>query len=339
MALEFLLSSVRDSCHSTNEQSSAVLNARGSPFSGIVFSVERNTIQLEGGQHGGEESVQEKVSKETGQAKEFLGQGYEISITCYVGGNKCTKQAEMLDSLGHKLPSSAAQISPHLTCNFAPHDTAAYISKLHETGVQRVLALSGDRLRFKPFQRDPDLRESSQLVGLIRAVEKDRCLSPFTVDVAYSPYKSSATEQRRLIKKIEAGADSVKTQPVTYADAVHIERDLDFLRRHLPNGCIGFSVILFQSYSMAAGMKKRFGVDVPSSILYRLQQAGAYCTNETSARKAVVEEGITIASQSVAYLISRGVQHINVMGVKKIDTFNKIIERAGEFLSRKEGYA
>lgn len=339
MTLDILLSPLCTSYYSPGESSFPVANIRRSPLPGILFSVERNTIQLEGSQQEHEEIVQEKFSKEKTQAAEFLENSIPISITCYVGGNKCTKQADMLSSLHQQNQSYALQTSPHLTCNFNPEATSLYLLQLHQVGVRNILALSGDKLRFKPVQRDPDLREASQLVGLIRATERHQGLSPFSIDVAYSPYKSPATEQRKLIKKIEAGAEGVKTQPVTYADAVQIERDLGFLRRHLPNSNIGFSVILFQSYPIAAGMKKRFGVDVPTPILYRLEQAGAYGTDETSARMAVVEEGITIASQSIAYLISRGVQHINIMGVKKMNTFKKIIERAGEFLSRKEVYA
>ena len=304
----------------------------------VLFSVERNTIKLEGNACPGDPSIQAKVNQEIEYTEAFLKAGLPISITCYVGGTRCTKQAEMISALLKRNLGYAPLITPHITCNFSPEDTYEYLQALQSQGIDHLLCLSGDTLdsSFKAFTRDSRLRKAPQLVNMVRLVGlkgKANGLGKNHFEtteptVAYSPFNGAnpLTEQRKFDEKLCAGARSVKTQPVTYADSALINRDLTFLSSRIPESRIGFSVIYYQSVPMAENIETKFRIKVPQEVLNRLRYQEWAGKSDGTSKARVLTEGLRIAAQSIAYLIYSGVQNVNIMGVRKPRTFEKLLE-------------
>ena len=321
--------------------------AQGRP---VLVSIERNTIKLEGNASPDDPCIQAKVQREIDYTEAFLKQNIPVSITCYVGGTRCTKQAEMISKLLLRNPRYASLITPHLTCNFSPDDTYQYLRALQSQGIQHILALSGDKLdpSFKTFARDPLLRHAPQLVSIAHLVDKPRRNAPsphacslhgnsFDISVAYSSFngRHPVTEQRKLEQKLIAGACSIKTQPVTYADAGLVDRDLAYLAGCLPLRNISYSVIYYQTTAMAEHIKKKCGITVPQEILNRLHYQDFEGKTDGTSKVRVLNEGLHIAAQSIACLIHSGIERINIMGVRKPETFSKVWMLVPHYL---EGY-
>ena len=307
----------------------------------VCFSVERNTIKLEGPDETprSQEFIAQEVAKEVQYSLQFLKADIPISITCYVGGERCTKQADLLKTLLAYNPSFAPLITPHLTCNFSVKNSEMYIRELHELGISHVLALSGDKLTFTDFKRE--LKEAPELAALVRSVEQDLrrkngWFTPTDISVAYSSFRSikGKTEQERFIKKLRAGATSIKTQPLTYLDHALVRRDVDFLRQYFPPEAshqISLSVIYYQTLDMAKNIGK-YGIKLDPEVLDLLNRAHELGLEDGTSKSRVYSEGLHIAAKSIAGLIDSGLRSINLMGVKKPQTYAKLLSLVPMYL-------
>lgn len=167
----------------------------------------------------------------------------------------------------------------HLTCVDATRaELERYVTELVDDGVRDFLALRGD----PPAGTDtwvprPDgLNSASELVALIRAVERERFGTTGVLSVAVAAYPAGSSHTRgqdvaALLEKQEAGADFAITQvfydAAAYADLVSEARAVGV---YLP---VVAGIIPTTDPRRLARLAQLTGVPAPAPLLERLAAA------------------------------------------------------------------
>ncbi len=201
-------------------------------------------------------------------------------------------------------------------------------------GVRNILCLTGDHMVHgdHPGARPVFDLDSLQLVGLVHVLRRGRYLSGREVQPAPDLFPG-ATENPfappydfrpiRLQKKVEAGARFIQTQITfnvkRFAAFMEGVRDLG-LDRKVP---ILAGVAPLRSARAARTMRERVpGMDVPDSVVRRMEQAG----NERTRRE---EEGIRICVEIIEQLREiRGLAGFHLMPIHWEEAVAEVASRA-----------
>ncbi|QDB80607.1 methylenetetrahydrofolate reductase [Georgenia wutianyii] len=164
----------------------------------------------------------------------------------------------------------------HLTCvDSTREELRQLVRELVDDGVRDFLALRGDPPDGRPATRPGGLSRSSQLVALIRDVERER-LGGRGLSIAVAAYPAGTSHTRAqdvaaLLEKQEAGADYAITQvfydPAAYADLVAEARAAGV---HLP---VVAGIIPLTEPRRLTRLAALTGVPVPDDVLDLLAAA------------------------------------------------------------------
>jgi len=201
-------------------------------------------------------------------------------------------------------------------------------------GIRNMLCLSGDHQKFgnHPESKNVFDIDSIQLVNMVKTMRDEgtflngqeietaprlfigAACNPFADPFDYRPY--------RLAKKIAAGADFVQTQCI-----YNMDKFREFMKRVVDMGLhekcsILAGVTPMKSVGMARYMAKQVpGMDVPDSLIKRLQGAG---------KGNVAEEGIRFAIEQIEeFKAMEGVSGVHLMAIEWEHRVPEISERAG----------
>jgi methylenetetrahydrofolate reductase (NADPH) len=201
-------------------------------------------------------------------------------------------------------------------------------------GIKNMLALSGDHQRFgnHPESKNVYDVDSMQLIALIKKMrDEGKFMNDEEIDIAPKIFIGAASNPfaephefrvHRLAKKIAAGADFIQTQCI-----YNMDRFRDFMKRAVDMGLHENCYILagvtpMKSVGMAKYMAKAVpGMDVPDSLIQRLQGAG---------KGKVAEEGIKFALEQIReFQEMEGVAGVHLMAIEWEHRVPEIAERAG----------
>jgi methylenetetrahydrofolate reductase (NADPH) len=201
-------------------------------------------------------------------------------------------------------------------------------------GIRNMLCLSGDHQKFgnHPESKNVFDIDSIQLVNMVKNMRDEgkflngqeietapklfigAACNPFADPFDYRPY--------RLAKKVAAGADFVQTQCI-----YNMDKFREFMKRVVDMGLHEKCFILagvtpMKSVGMARYMAKQVpGMDVPDSLIKRLQGAG---------KGKVAEEGIRFAIEQIEeFKTMEGVSGVHLMAIEWEHRVPEISERAG----------
>lgn len=201
-------------------------------------------------------------------------------------------------------------------------------------GIKNMLCLSGDHQRFgnHPESKNVYDIDSMQLIALVKKMrDEGKFMNDEEVEVPPRVFVGAASNPfaepheyrvHRLAKKIAAGADFIQTQCI-----YNMDRFRDFMKRAVDMGLHEKCYILagvtpMKSVGMAKYMAKAVpGMDVPDSLIQRLQGAG---------KGKVAEEGIQFALEQIQeFKEMEGVAGVHLMAIEWEHRVPEIAERAG----------
>ena len=201
-------------------------------------------------------------------------------------------------------------------------------------GIRNMLCLSGDHQRFgnHPQAKNVFDIDSMQLIALAKQMrDEGTFMNDEEIDVPPKLFIGAASNPfaephefrvYRLTKKIAAGADFIQTQCI-----YNMDRFREFMKQAVDMGLTEKCFILagvtpMKSVGMAKYMAKMVpGMDVPDSLIQRLQGAG---------KGKVAEEGIRFALEQIQeFQEMEGVAGIHLMAIEWEHRVPEIAERAG----------
>ena len=203
----------------------------------------------------------------------------------------------------------------------------------YSMGIRNMLCLSGDHQSFgnHPGSKNVYDIDSMQLISLVKKMrDEGKFLNDEEIDgppkmfigAAANPF-ADPFEYRvyRLANKINAGADFIQTQCI-----YNMDRFREFMTRVVDMGLHEKCYILagvtpMKSVGMARYMSKSVpGMDVPESLIERLQGAG---------KGKVAEEGIKFAVEQIEeFKEMEGVAGVHLMAIEWEHKVPEIAERA-----------
>ena len=205
---------------------------------------------------------------------------------------------------------------------------------VYAMGVRNMLCLSGDHQRFGNHPQSKNVYDidSMQLIALVKKMrDEGKFMNDEEIDVPPRLFIGAASNPfadpfefrvHRLAKKISAGADFIQTQCI-----YNMEKFREFMKMAVDMGLHEKCYILggitpLKSVGMARYMARSVpGMDVPESIIKRLQGAG---------KGKVAEEGIKFAVEQIEELREmEGIGGVHLMAIEWEHRVPEIAERAG----------
>lgn len=205
---------------------------------------------------------------------------------------------------------------------------------VYSHGIRNMLCLSGDHQRFgnHPEAKNVFDIDSMQLIYTVKTMrDEGTFLNGQDIDVPPELFIGAASNPfaepfefrvYRLAKKIAAGADFIQTQCI-----YNMDRFREFMKRAVDMGLHEKCYILagvtpMKSVGMARYMAKQVpGMDVPASLIKRLQGAG---------KGKVAGEGIRFAIEQIEeFKEMEGVAGVHLMAIEWEHRVPEISELAG----------
>jgi len=205
---------------------------------------------------------------------------------------------------------------------------------IYSHGIRNMLCLSGDHQKFgnHPEAKNVFDIDSMQLIHTVKTMrDEGKFLNGQDVDVRPELFIGAASNPfadpfefrvHRLAKKIAAGADFIQTQCI-----YNMEKFREFMKKAVDMGLHEKCYILagvtpMKSVGMARYMDKSVpGMDVPDSLIKRLQGAG---------KGKVAEEGIRFAIEQIEeFKEMEGIAGVHLMAIEWEHKVPEIAERAG----------
>ncbi|MCP3942828.1 MAG: 5,10-methylenetetrahydrofolate reductase [Desulfobacteraceae bacterium] len=208
---------------------------------------------------------------------------------------------------------------PHFTCrDRSLLGTQADLLGAHAMGIRNILVTTGDPPKHGPYPSKAVYDYNTfELIALIKKLNKGLDYNgeefggktDFTISCTAMPTsRDMDREIKRMEKKIAAGGDFFQTQ-VVYDGP----KTLEFLQKAKPlNIPVIIGIMPLKSVKMAKFMDKNVeGIDVPDSIISRMEKKGA--------------SGIEIACDFIKEIIDYA-DGIHIMAMGDVKGTNKIIE-------------
>ncbi len=281
-------------------------------------------------------SLRELIVKKTQNKllliERVLSLSLPVSITSHQGGNLCSVQEDLLDTLVLR-NCDLSKVQPHLTTNYSLESTWIYLNKLEDMGIKRLLLIGGDKPKKfwrETYKRSKDFCQGKDLIRLVNDYNA-QSLHTFIIEAGSNPYQPLSTEKRRLELKLGSGrVDGFKTQPIDYTQPRLFEEYQRMIDAFGISDQVTYS--LFYATSLASYSKlKECGCDfdkgsLPSLLLSSLEGANGNAK----------EFGQTFAVENCAkgytFLLQNGIpdNRINFMGVPTIRRYEQIMERVNQ---------
>ena len=200
-------------------------------------------------------------------------------------------------------------------------------------GIRNMLCLSGDHQQFgdHPTAKGVFDIDSMQLIAMVKQMRDEGkfksgedILEPpkIFIGAAANPFAEPFRWRvHRLAKKVQAGADFIQTQCI-----YNMEKFREWVKQAVDMGLtekvhILAGVTPMKSVGMARYMQSKVpGMDVPESIIKRLQGAG---------KGKVADEGIKIACEQIEeFKQMKGIAGVHLMAIEWEHRVPEIAERA-----------
>jgi methylenetetrahydrofolate reductase (NADPH) len=248
-----------------------------------------------------------------------------VSVTYGAGGSTRERTHDLVVRIRRETSLTAVS---HLTCVcHTQEDLAAILDRYAASGIENILALSGDLPRDRPdYDRSQDaFRYAEGLVRFIRAHAQPPDLRGFGVGVAGFPEGHPATPNRLkeldyLKQKVDAGADYVCTQ--MFFD----NRDFYDFRERCDLAGIRVPIVAgIMPITSRAGMERMAELALGARIPAALLRAVARCSDD----KAVARVGVHWATEQCRGLLDNNVRGIHFYTLNKSDATRRIYENLG----------
>ena len=216
-----------------------------------------------------------------------------VSVTYSAGGSGNSENTvPIAASLERDLGVTALA---HLTClGSTKADVDAYVAQLHESGVQNVLALRGDR---RPGREAKDFSHASDLITYLRDQSPDLCIGAACYPEGHVESPDVEESYRSLYLKQEAGADYLVTQ--LFFDNEDFYRFREQCLRHRVKLPIVAGIMAFTC-----------GASIPAKVVKRLVHAGDDPADQARA-------GIEYACEQLEDLAANGVDGLHIYSMNK----------------------
>jgi methylenetetrahydrofolate reductase (NADPH) len=247
-----------------------------------------------------------------------------VSVTYGAGGGTRQRTHDLVVRIHQETNLTAVS---HLTCVcHCEAELAAILDRYAESGIENVLALSGDIPRDKPdHDRSCDaFRYASQLVEFIRSRAKQPPRG-FGIGVAGFPEGHPETPNRlkemdHLKMKVDAGADYICTQ--LFFD----NRDFYDFRERCDLAGIKVPVVAgIMPITSRGGMHRMAELALGCKIPARLLRAVGRCENDD----AVARVGTHWATEQCRDLLDNGVRGIHFYTLNRSDATRQIYDNLG----------
>lgn len=241
------------------------------------------------------------------------------SVTYGAGGSKQDRTL----AIARHLASEGLNVMSHLTCvNAVPAGLLLYLERLHEAGVDNVLALRGDPPKGITWTWDGPFRHAVDLVRYIR-----RQMPEMGVGVAGypcpHPESMSYEEDRRFTKeKLDAGADFVVTQ--LFFDAREYFELVNWLEEHGCHKKVIPGILPIQSFASVRRVLSMCGASIPAKLYLELEEA-----DRLGGEAEVRRVGVEFAVEQITRLLVGGAPGIHLYTLNKADLCLDIARAAG----------
>jgi methylenetetrahydrofolate reductase (NADPH) len=222
-----------------------------------------------------------------------------VSVTYGAGGSTRERTIEIVTRVKRE---TGIEAMAHLTCvGSTRDDLAAVLEKIHESGIENILALRGDQPKGQTeFQAvEGGFQYANELVQFVR----ERHQSALCVGGAGYPEKhpecgNPAVDLMNLKRKVDAGLDFVITQ--LFFDNGHYFEFVERARR------VGIQVPIIPGIMPItnASQAERFGATIPFPLAEELDR-------RRNDPRAVLELGVAHATAQCIELLDRGVPGIH----------------------------
>ena len=240
-----------------------------------------------------------------------------ISVTCGAGGSadgSNRRTIEVASAIQNKYHREGIA---HLPCiHFSRADVLSMLDELEKNGVQKILALRGDRV--PDLTPKDDFAHASDLVAFIRAHAKDR----FQIFAAC--YPEGHTEARdldsdiqNLRKKVDAGVDRLISQ--LFFDNEYFYEFLDKARKAGITVPVEAGIMPVTNKKQIERMVTLCGATLPRKFQRVLAKY-------ESQPEALREAGIAFATEQIVDLLAHGVDGIHLYTMNNPYVARKISE-------------
>ena len=255
------------------------------------------------------EAAAEKLSLVQQQLSEVLKPAF-FSVTYGAGG---TTQERTFAAVIDIQRNSGVAAAPHLTCVSSTRPRLREILNTYQQhGINRVVALRGDRPSGAGLTAPGELRYANELVEFIRAETGNA----FTIEVAAYPEvhpqaQSAQSDLDHFQRKVAAGADSAITQYFYNADAYF--RFIDCCERRGIDLPIVPGIMPITNYKQLARFSDLCGAEIPRWIRKSLEDYG----DDLDSIRAF---GIDMVSDLCQRLLQQGAPGLHFYTMNRADT-------------------
>ncbi|MDR2390224.1 MAG: methylenetetrahydrofolate reductase, partial [Planctomycetota bacterium] len=218
-----------------------------------------------------------------------------VSVTCGAAGSTRDRTRDLVLSMQDRYDFG---VMAHITATgYSRDDLAELVIDYRRQGVMNFLALRGDPPRDQPDWRPPENQPAHAIdvVRIIRVAAPDASIGVAGYPDTHPEAENQEGDLRRLVEKVEAGADFVITQ--LFFDN---ERYFDFLARARKKGVrvpILPGLMPVTRHGQIDRFRELCRVEVPSALAQLLADA-----DDVNARGM----GISYAAAQMADLLRRG---------------------------------
>jgi methylenetetrahydrofolate reductase (NADPH) len=248
-----------------------------------------------------------------------------VSVTYGAGGSTRERTHDLVARIHRETSLTAVS---HLTCVCHKlHELEAILDRYADSGIENILALSGDLPRERPnYDRSADAFCFAEgLVRFIRSRERAPDPRGFGIGVAGFPeghpgMPNRLKEMEFLKRKVDAGADYICTQ------LFFENRDFyDFRERCELAGITVPIVAGIMPVTTKGGMVRMADMALGARLPARLLKSVARCADDA----AIAKVGIHWATEQCRDLLDNGVRGIHFYTLNRSDATRQIYDNLG----------
>jgi methylenetetrahydrofolate reductase (NADH) len=200
------------------------------------------------------EDLEIRLKRFADRYKRVLDEGYCACITDNAMGNMSFQGTEIIEE--YKLPVNSENVMIHLNTFHSKKDLDNILNSCADKGIKYLLIISGDgNIRFPKLSPSDLGINTVSSVTAVELLQYINCEYPgvFIQGVAFNPYEPEEDEMEKMIRKIDAGAEFVITQPIIGKNMI-VDRLISKInipvmveawmskKLHLLSDCVGYEI-------------------------------------------------------------------------------------------------
>lgn len=243
------------------------------------------------------------------------------SVTCGAGGSAQDGTLEIVSRLKKDF---SLETMAHLTCVGAtPEHVTDFLARLHDNGVDNVLALRGDPPKDGAIDQEASpFRHASDLVRFVRQKFPDFGIGVAGYPAPHPESPSFSSDWRYTVAKIREGANFVVTQ--LFFDVREYFHFVDRLNDMGVSVPVIPGILPVQSLASIRRTLSLCGANIPGKLYLELEAAHAEGGTE-----AVRQAGIAYAVRQIRTLLEGGAPGIHLYTLNRAETCLNILNEVG----------